>query len=200
MAPEDQATVQDALLSLAVDRAQRSVHAGSARGRRPGCSQSGPPAVELRTRTIRAGRHCFGACGTMLDVDTHRATGWFEVDLLPLPTETPALGRLSIQKRFEGELTGTSRGEMLSFGSRVQGSAGYTAVEVVTGTLHGRSGSFALQHSGTMTRGTPELVITVIPDSGSDGLEGLSGHMTLHTEPGRKGYVLEYTFRAEDRP
>ena len=127
---------------------------------------------------------------------THRAAGTFEVKLAPQSTDdaegTP-LARLSIDKRFHGPLDGTSKGEMLSAGTPVKGSAGYVAIERVTGTLDGRRGSFVLQHSGTMTRGAPRLAIAVVPDSGTGELAGLAGTMTIEVAGGKHAYVLEYT-------
>jgi len=100
---------------------------------------------------------------------------------------------MTLDKRFHGDLVGTSRGQMLTAGTDVKGSAGYVAVERVTGALQGRSGTFALQHSGTMTRGAPELTITVVPDSGTGELAGLEGKMAIRIEGGQHFYDLEYT-------
>lgn len=126
-----------------------------------------------------------------------RARGTFEVTLAPQATaHQPAgapLGRLSIDKEFRGDLVGTSKGEMLTAMTSVRESAGYVAIERVTGTLQGRKGSFVLQHSGTMTRGTPALVITVVPDSGTEELTGLAGTMTINIAGGKHSYELEYT-------
>ena len=112
-----------------------------------------------------------------------RATGQFDVKLTPQPfdgaPEGAKLGRMTIDKQFRGDLDGTSRGQMLTAGTDVTGSAGYVAIEQVTGTLHGRSGTFALQHTGTMSRGTPSLSITVVPDSGTGALAGLTGTMAI---------------------
>jgi hypothetical protein len=128
---------------------------------------------------------------------TTRAAGTFDVKLNPLPVYNDAegamLGRLSIDKTFHGDLAATSRGEMLSAGTAVQGSAGYVAIERVSGTLHGRSGSFVLQHSGTMTRGVPQLVVSVVPDSGTGELVGLAGTMRIDITNGAHSYVLDYT-------
>ncbi len=128
---------------------------------------------------------------------THHASGSFEVELDPQPLHFDAagakLGRMSIDKRFTGDLEATSRGEMLSAMTAVQGSAGYVAIELVTGTLHGKSGSFVLQHSSTMDRGAPEQSVTVVPDSGTGELEGLAGRMTIHVADGQHTYVFEYT-------
>lgn len=126
-----------------------------------------------------------------------RASGTFEVKLTPQATddsgEGATLGRLSLDKRFHGDLEGTSKGEMLTAGTSVKNSAGYVAIERVSGTLHGRSGTFALQHSGTMTRGAPQLTITVVPDSGTGQLAGLAGTMTIDIADGKHSYVFEYT-------
>jgi hypothetical protein len=126
-----------------------------------------------------------------------RATGAFDVKLTPQAVDdkarSAALGRMSIDKQFHGDLEGTSKGEMLTAGTDVKGSAGYVALEHVTGTLHGRRGTFVLQHSGAMTRGTPQLVITVVPDSGMGELAGLAGKMMIHIADGKHSYDFEYT-------
>ncbi len=100
---------------------------------------------------------------------------------------------MSIDKRFSGDLEATSQGEMLSAMTGVQGSAGYVAIELVTGTLDGKSGSFVLQHSSTMSRGAPEQNVTVVPDSGTSELAGLAGRMKIHVADGKHTYELEYT-------
>ena len=126
---------------------------------------------------------------------TARASGTFEVKLSPQEDKgvDPTLGRMSLDKQFHGDLEATSKGQMLTAGTAVQGSAGYVAIERVSGTLKGRSGTFALQHSGTMTRGTPQLTITVVPDSGTGQLAGLAGRMTINIADGKHSYELEYT-------
>jgi hypothetical protein len=123
-----------------------------------------------------------------------RATGTFEVKLLPqaVTFKESGLGRLSIDKQFRGDLEGTSKGEMLAYRTDVQGSAGYVAMERVSGTVRGRSGTFVLQHSGTMNRGEQQLALSVVPDSGTDGLEGLSGTMKIIIEGGRHSYEFDY--------
>jgi uncharacterized protein (TIGR02246 family) len=127
----------------------------------------------------------------------HRATGTFEVELKPQPADDfadgTAMGRMTLVKRFAGELEGTGRGQMLTGMSGVDGSAGYVAIERVTGKLAGRGGSFLLQHTGTMTRGAPSLTITVVPDSGTEALTGLQGTMQIAVEGGIHSYVFEYT-------
>ena len=128
---------------------------------------------------------------------TTRATGPFEVKLAPLPayddSETSTPARLSIDKVFKGDLVATSKGEMLSAMTAVKGSAGYVAIERVSGTLAGRTGSFVLQHTGLMNRGAPSLTITVVPDSGTGELEGLSGTMNIVIEGGKHSYELDYS-------
>ena len=125
------------------------------------------------------------------------ATGTFDVKLVPqLSDERPeetTLGRMSIDKQFHGDIEGASKGQMLTAGTGVKGSAGYVALERVSGTLHGRSGNFILQHSGTMTRGEPQLRITVVPDSGTGQLAGLAGRMTIKIGDGKHFYAFEYT-------
>jgi Protein of unknown function (DUF3224) len=126
-----------------------------------------------------------------------RANGTFEVKLTPQATddktETATLGRMLIDKQFHGDLEATSKGEMLTAGTDVKGSAGYVAIERVSGTLHGRSGAFVLQHRGTMTRGTPQLTVTVVPDSGTGQLVGLAGKMAIIITDGKHSYDFEYT-------
>jgi Protein of unknown function (DUF3224) len=124
------------------------------------------------------------------------ATGTFEVNLVPqaLANEDagPLMGRLSINKTFSGDLQATSRGEMLSAGTAVKGSAGYVAMECVTGTLQGKSGSFVLQHSGTMDRGAPQLSVSVVPDSGTGDLVGLTGTLSIQIADGKHSYAMDY--------
>ncbi len=126
-------------------------------------------------------------------VMTTRATGTFEVKLAPQPIEGEMLSRMTIDKAFHGDLEGSSKGEMLAAGTATQGSAGYVAIERVTGTLNGRTGTFALQHSGTMTRGTPTLTVTVVPDSGTGQLIGLTGRMNIIIEGKKHSYIFDYT-------
>ena len=129
-------------------------------------------------------------------VVTHHASGPFEVKLTPQgddKAEGSTLARMSIDKQFHGDLEAVSKGEMLSAGTNVKGSAGYVAIERVTGKLHGKSGSFVLQHSGTMTRGAPQLAVTLVPDSGTGELAGLSGKMSIKTAEGKHTYEFEYS-------
>jgi Protein of unknown function (DUF3224) len=126
---------------------------------------------------------------------TTYAKGTFDVKVLPLADEHAAgagLGRMSIDKQFHGDLEATSEGQMLSFMTSVKGSAGYVAMERVTGKLSGRSGSFVLQHSATMDRGAPTLNITVVPDSGTDELSGLTGKLQIIIADGKHSYDFEY--------
>lgn len=134
-------------------------------------------------------------------VVTTRATGSFDVKLAPLAaydtTPGTTLGRMSIDKQFHGDLEATSKGEMLIAGTAVKTSAGYVAVERVSGTLKGRKGSFILQHSATMNRGAPNLVITVVPDSGTDDLTGISGTMNIIIADGKHSYEFDYSLPAQ---
>jgi hypothetical protein len=123
---------------------------------------------------------------------TH-ASGTFEVKLNPQAPDDSALGRLTIDKQFRGDLEATSKGQMLAASTEVQGSAGYVAMERVTGELGGRSGTFVFQHSGTMTRGEPQLSVTVVPDSGTGRLIGLAGKMTIRIVDKQHFYDFEYT-------
>jgi hypothetical protein len=128
-----------------------------------------------------------------------RAKGEFDVKLNPLSAyapdsaDGPPLGRMSIDKQFRGDLEATSIGEMLTAGSGTKGSAAYVAVERVTGTLHGKKGSFALHHRGVMSKGEGELMVAVAPDSGTGELVGLAGEMAIIVGGGKHSYELEYT-------
>jgi hypothetical protein len=125
-------------------------------------------------------------------VTTH-AIGPFEVKLVPLPADGSPIGRLTIDKQFHGDLEATSKGQMLAFSTEVKGSAGYVGMEQVNGKLHGRTGMFVLQHSGTMARGAPELSVTVVPDSGTGELVGLTGKMNINIVNGKHSYEFDYT-------
>ncbi len=122
-----------------------------------------------------------------------RASGPFEVKLTPQSSGDESIGRLMIDKQFHGDLEATSRGEMLAAGTETNGSAGYVALEKVTGKLNGHAGSFVLQHSGTMTRGDGNLSVTVVPDSGTGDLVGLSGSMNIIITGGKHAYEFDYT-------
>jgi hypothetical protein len=130
-----------------------------------------------------------------------QATGTFVVKLTPqtpIPEiEEPTVGRMLLDKQFSGDLEATSKGQMLSTMGEVKGSAGYVAIERVTGTLHGRVGSFALQHTGSMDRGAPQLSVTVVPDSGAGDLVGITGKMTIQNEAGKHSYRFDYTLQAD---
>lgn len=126
---------------------------------------------------------------------TKHASGEFDVKMNPQADEKaePTVGRMSLDKQFRGDLDGVSKGQMLAVMTDVSGSAGYVAMERVNGKLHGRTGTFALQHSGTMTRGTPQLIITVVPDSGTGELAGLTGRMTIDIVDGKHFYKFDYS-------
>jgi hypothetical protein len=128
---------------------------------------------------------------------TTQAKGTFEVTMTPQATFDAApgatLSRLSLNKHFRGELNGSSAGEMLAARTEIADSAGYVAIERVTGTLHGRTGSFVLQHSGIVTRGKQGLTIQVVPDSGTGELKGISGQMAIIIVAGAHSYEFTYT-------
>lgn len=125
------------------------------------------------------------------------AHGTFEVDLRAIGGNDGPIAVMSINKTFAGDLRGSSVGQMLAFRTPVQGSAGYVAMERVTATLAGRHGAFTLQHNGLMTRGTPQLSVVVVPDSGSDGLLGLVGTLEITISEGRHDYRLLYSLPEE---
>ena len=123
-------------------------------------------------------------------------TGTFDVTITPETLSDTAaqsgLGRLSLDKRYHGALEASAQGEMLSARASVTGSAGYVALERVEGSLDGRRGSFYLQHSGTMTRGAPALSVTVVPDTGTEQLQGLRGSLAIRIEDGKHYYDFTY--------
>jgi hypothetical protein len=126
------------------------------------------------------------------------ATGPFEVKIDPQPPDEkgggPAIGRMLLDKQFHGDLEATSKGTMLAAGTGAKNSSGgYVALEIVTGTLKGRTGTFVLQHSATMNRGVPQLSITVVPDSATGQLTGLTGKMNITIADSKHTYDFEYT-------
>ena len=125
------------------------------------------------------------------------AKGTFVVKVAPLvfegQSEAGSLGRMSIDKQISGDLVATTIGQMLSAGTETKGSAGYVAIERVEGNLHGRTGSFTLQYSGTMNRGTPNLTVSVVPDSGTGELLGLVGDFKIIRADGNHSYEFNYT-------
>lgn len=130
------------------------------------------------------------------------ASGIFEVELAQQKSDNPPAerakhGRMSIDKRYHGDLEGDGAGEMLSAMTQVQTSGVYVAIERVTAKLHGRTGSFLLHHTGLATRGAQQLRISVVPDSGEGELEGISGTMNIRIEQGRHYYDFEYTISAQ---
>jgi len=130
-------------------------------------------------------------------VMTRHAEGTFDVKNAPLAaddaTQGTPIGRYGLDKQFHGDLEATSKGEMMGAGDPGKGTAGYVAMEFVTGTLGGHSGSFALQHSGTMEGGKFNLHVVVVPGSGTGGLAGISGTMTIVIAAGKHSYHFEYT-------
>jgi hypothetical protein len=132
---------------------------------------------------------------------TTRASGTFEVRLSPQvdgEAGGACVGRMLIDKRFAGGLEATSKGQMLAVRASAEGSAGYVALELVTGRLDGREGSFVLQHSGTIRRGAQQLSVTVVPDSGTGELRGLAGRMEIVAAEGRHSYHFDYALGGGD--
>jgi len=128
---------------------------------------------------------------------TRHAEGTFDVKTTPMPpddvtTGTP-IGRFALDKQFHGDLEGPGKGEMLGAGDPSKGTAGYVAIEHVTGTLQGHTGSFALQHLGTMEQGKFQLAVTVVPGSGKGDLTGIAGSMTIIITGGKHSYTFDYT-------
>lgn len=125
---------------------------------------------------------------------SHAAHGTYTVDLRPLtPAPAEGLGRFSMIKQIHGDLEATGVGEMFSGGDPKQGMAGYVAIEVVTGTLGGKRGSFALQHFATMDAGGPKMQVIAVPGSGTGALKGIAGRFTIHNDKGAHSYDFDYT-------
>jgi hypothetical protein len=130
-----------------------------------------------------------------------KASGTFEVKVTPLAAEEnvgdPLIGRLSLEKQYSGGMTGTAKGQMLGIGTTMKESGGYVAAERFVGTVDGKKGSFSLQHSGTMQSGNFDLNVTVVPDSGTDELTGISGTLIIKIESGKHFYELGYILPKE---
>ncbi len=127
---------------------------------------------------------------------TMTARGTFDVKVIPQAADDSAggpFGRLFLDKQFHGDLDGASKGQMLGAMSAVEGSGGYVALELVSGTLHGKKGTFVLQHNGTMQKNVANMIVNVVPDSGTGELTGLAGTMTIIIEGGKHSYLLEHT-------
>jgi Protein of unknown function (DUF3224) len=153
--------------------------------------------VAMLAAAILASTSPFGASAAQgADRMSVVAKGSFSVEMKPQSEpdvgDGVSLGRMSLDKRFEGDLVAIGKGEMLTALTPVKGSAGYVAVERVTGALHGHSGSFVFQHTGTMNRGAQQLSITVVPDSGTGALAGISGTFKLDIVEGKHLYEFEY--------
>ena len=124
------------------------------------------------------------------------ARGTFDVKVTKQPPDDSAggpFGRLFLEKQFHGDLKATSKGQMLAADTAIEGSGAYVAFELVTGTLNGKKGSFILQHKGTMRKGTYNLSVTVVPDSGTDELAGIDGTLKIIIEGGKHTYEFDYT-------
>ena len=120
-----------------------------------------------------------------------QAKGDFAVKMIAQP-DGPTIGRMLLDKKYHGELDATSQGQMLAAQTTAKGSAGYVAIELVRGTLAGKPGSFLLQHFGIMDRGKPSLTVSILPDSGTEELAGISGSLNIVIEAGKHSYVLDY--------
>lgn len=109
-----------------------------------------------------------------------------------LEQEGLKLNRNLVRKVFSGDMAGTSEAQMIAAVTATPGSAGYVAIEHFIGSVGGRSGSFVLQHSGVMNRGDARLEVTIVPDSGTGELAGISGTLEIHNDEGQHSYVLDY--------
>jgi hypothetical protein len=128
---------------------------------------------------------------------TKHASGTFDVKITPQKDEgigDPTIGRMSVAKQFHGDLEGTSGAQMLTgMAEAVKDSGTYVAIERIRGTLQGRKGSFAVWHAGTMDRGKQSLIVTIIPDTGTDELTGITGTMTIDIRDGKHFYGIDYS-------
>jgi hypothetical protein len=128
---------------------------------------------------------------------TKHASGTFDVKITPQKDEgigDPTIGRMSVVKQFQGDLEGTSGAQMLTgMSEAVKDSGTYVAIERIRGTLQGRNGSFAVWHAGTMNRGSQSLIVTIIPDSGTEALAGIAGTMTIEIREGKHFYGIDYS-------
>jgi hypothetical protein len=128
------------------------------------------------------------------EIPMHHAHGTFTVDVRPLtPAPAEGLSRYTINKVIHGDFEGTTKGEMFGAGDPKQGAAGYVAIEMVTGTLNGKQGSFALQHLATMDASGPRMQVIVVPGSGTGELKGIGGTFTIRVENGQHFYEFDYT-------
>ena len=131
---------------------------------------------------------------------THHAAGPFDVNVTSQDdnSEDPLLNRMLLDKHYHGDLDATGKGQMLTAGTSVKGSGAYVAIEKVTGTLQGHTGTFVLQHTGVMNNNAPQLTISVVPDSGTGQLAGVAGKMTIKIAPdGKHSYEFEYTLKTD---
>jgi hypothetical protein len=158
--------------------------------------RTGPALILVLTALVI----CVGGSAESSQKETRmskRATGTFEVKITPQDDKSAeGLGRMMIAKQVHGDFEGTSTGQMLTSMTKTQGSATYVAIERMTGTLHGRTGSFDLHHLGIMNRGTQQLTITVVPDSGTEQLTGIAGTMTIKIADGKHSYEFDYSLPA----
>ncbi len=127
-----------------------------------------------------------------------KVSGEFDVKLIPVDTGDAQLGMMLLDKVYRGPLQGTGKGRMLTGMTSIKGSAGYVAIERIEGELLGKSGSFIIQHSGTMARGNQSLTIQVVPDSGTDGLDGLEGEMQIRIVDRKHFY--DFSFSLPEAP
>jgi hypothetical protein len=137
------------------------------------------------------------AAPRLKEIPMHHAQGTFTVDIHPLsPAPVEGIGRFSINKTIHGDLEATTKGEMFTGGDPKQGAAGYVAIEFVTGTLHGKRGSFALQHFATMDGKGPSMQVIAVPGSGTGELNGIEGTFTIRVESGHHFYEFDYALPA----
>ena len=123
----------------------------------------------------------------------HHAAGEFEVKMQPVSAADESVMRMSLDKQFSGDLEASSVGQMMAGGNEANGARVYVALETVTGTLHGKSGSFVLAHRGTMTKDTQALSVIIVPETGTGELAGITGELGIDIRDGKHFYWLDYT-------
>jgi len=142
------------------------------------------------------------AIGSLMQTPATHASGTFDVTITPAPdddhSDNGALGRMTVDKVYYGDLEGRAVAQMLTGMSPTEKTSGvYVAMERVTATINGRKGSFILHHTGIMDRGAQNLKITVVPDSGTDQLTGITGTMTIDIRDGKHFYTFDYRLPAK---
>ena len=125
------------------------------------------------------------------------ASGYFDITLAPQAADNPQVSsaqidRLSIDKKYHGDVQGTSTGQMQAIKDD-RNTGAYVALEKVVASLHGRNGTFMLMHYGYMSQGAVgRWLVEIVPNSGAGELAGLSGTMKIIHKDEKHYYEIEY--------